>query len=79
VNMRRLLVSDNDRWLGLAPMDAQVGDKIVLLGGGKVPYILRPKDGAETGYYELIGDAYVHGIMDGEAWNPELLEEIVLV
>jgi hypothetical protein len=79
VNMRRLLISDNDRWLGLAPMDAQVGDKIVLLGGGKVPYILRPKDGTETGCYELIGDAYVHGIMDGEAWNPELLEEIVLV
>jgi hypothetical protein len=79
VNMRRLLVSDNDRWLGLAPMDAQVGDKIVLLGGGKVPYIVRPKDGAEIGCYELIGDAYVHGIMDGEAWNPELLEEIVLV
>jgi hypothetical protein len=78
-NMRRLLISDNDRWLGLAPMDAQVGDRIVLLGGGKVPYILRPKDGTETGCYELIGDAYVHGIMDGEAWNPELLEEIVLV
>ena len=31
------------------------------------------------GCYEILGEAYVHGIMDGEAWKPELVREIVLV
>jgi hypothetical protein len=38
------------------------GDIVCVLLGGSVPYILRPKDD----YYILIGEAYVHGIMDGE-------------
>jgi hypothetical protein len=29
-----------------------------------VPYILRPS--AERGQYELVGEAYVYGIMQGE-------------
>jgi hypothetical protein len=40
----------------------QAGDIVCVLLGGSVPYILRPKDD----YYILIGEAYVHGIMDGE-------------
>jgi hypothetical protein len=60
-------------------MDAKVGDRIALLQGGKVPYILRPKIGKDAGCYEIIGDAYVHGIMDGDGWKPDHLEKIVLV
>jgi hypothetical protein len=77
--MRKLFVSEDERWLGLAPMDAEVGDIIALLEGGPVPYILRPRVGEEAGCYELIGDAYVHGLMDGEGWKPDLLQEIVLL
>ncbi|OWP02867.1 hypothetical protein B2J93_3447 [Marssonina coronariae] len=39
------------------------GDKIVVLFGGKTPYILRPKED----HYYLIGECYVYGLMDGEA------------
>jgi hypothetical protein len=42
--------------------------------GGSVPYILRPIDD----YYQLIGDAYVHGVMDGEAWLESRIQEIIL-
>jgi hypothetical protein len=76
--MRRLFISREDELLGLAPMDAQVGDMIALLEGGNVPYILRPKIGTGN-EWEMIGDAYVHGIMDGEAWKPDQLVDIVLV
>jgi hypothetical protein len=76
--MRRLFISRDEEWLGLAPSNANVGDVIALLEGGSVPYILRLSE-TEAGCYKLIGDAYVHGIMDGEAWKPDLLQDLVLV
>ncbi|KAN0106852.1 HET domain containing protein [Hyaloscypha variabilis] len=76
--MRKLFISKDEGWLGLAPMDAENGDRIALLEGGSVPYILRPVSGDGT-EYEFIGDAYVHGIMDGEAWKVDDLVDIVLV
>jgi hypothetical protein len=75
---RKLFISKEKGWLGLAPIDAEVGDRIALLEGGNVPYILRPKLGEEN-EWEIIGDAYVHGIMDGEGWKPDELVDIILV
>lgn len=60
---RRFFVSAGGR-LGLAPSIADEGDHVVVCPGGKVPYILRR---TEDGNYILLGDSYVHGIMDGEA------------
>lgn len=52
-------------YMGLAPSDAvQTGDIVCVLFGGEVPHILKLLD---NGYYSLIGDAYVCGLMDGEA------------
>ncbi|UQC76235.1 heterokaryon incompatibility protein [Colletotrichum lupini] len=50
--------------LCLVPRNAKVGDSICLLLGSEVPFVVRPTKG---GRYELIGDAYVSGVMDGEA------------
>lgn len=64
----RTLFSTRKGYLGLGP-DCHKGDLVCLMFGGEVPFVLRPKDG----YYQLVGDAYVHGIMDGEAmrlYNP---------
>jgi hypothetical protein len=52
--MRKLFISKDEGWLGLAPMDAENGDRIALLEGGSVPYILRPMPGDGT-EYEFIG------------------------
>ena len=65
--LRKFFLSKDNQWMGLVPMDAEIGDLIALLEGGNVPYILRQKTGMDEGCYEIIGDAYVHGIMDGEA------------
>jgi len=53
-----------NNYLGMGPISSQVGDEIWVLKGSRVPFILRRKG---TGQYQLIGEAYVHGIMHGEA------------
>jgi hypothetical protein len=55
-------------YVGLLPMHAQQGDKVVIFQGGKTPYILREK----AGVHELIGEAYVHGVMYGEFMTEEV-------
>jgi hypothetical protein len=52
-------------YMGLAPSDAKSGDDIAVLFSGKVPFILR-KGGDASSHYLLIGETYVHGIMDDE-------------
>jgi hypothetical protein len=60
-------------YLGLGPPTIQEGDEVWVLFGGQVPFILRPKtvEGVSSGNvrdieHEFVGDAYVHGIMNGE-------------
>ncbi|KLU83145.1 hypothetical protein MAPG_02210 [Magnaporthiopsis poae ATCC 64411] len=60
-------------YFGLAPSTAQVGDQVCILEGGRMPFILRESgtavlpDIGTVRAFKLIGDSYVHGIMNGEA------------
>lgn len=55
-------------YIGLGPDDIRTGDFVVVLSGARIPHILRKWHGGQEGRrYNLVGDAYVHGIMDGEA------------
>ncbi|RSL44663.1 hypothetical protein CEP53_011130 [Fusarium sp. AF-6] len=49
-------------YIGVAS-SAEVGDKVVVLGGCGAPMLLRPKDG----HYEHIGPCFVLGLMGGKA------------
>ncbi|KAK4863708.1 hypothetical protein LT330_002486 [Penicillium expansum] len=69
---RRLGRADNG-YLCLVPATAEVGDKVILARGGRVPLVVREDGG--TGYWRLVGEAYVHGIMDGEAWEGDKCKE----
>lgn len=65
----RLTLTDTGLF-ALVPLRAEVqeGDEFVVLSGAKVPLILRNVgDEGGVGRYEVIGTAYVHGFMDGEA------------
>jgi hypothetical protein len=74
--------------VAMVPGMAEVGDRVVLVQGGRCPLVLRrvnktmmglkqteeeenEEDGEEDGEWELIGDAYLHGIMFGGAWDEE--------
>lgn len=51
--------------VGLGPSKTKEGDTIAILYGCSVPVILRPVPGTRD--YEFVGEAYIHGKMDGEA------------
>ena len=87
---------DEGGWMGLAPEAAQEGDRICLFFGAQVPFLIRKHangDGNMTveKTWRLVGECYVHGIMDGEVVKraqtdkdvevllKELAEEIALV
>jgi hypothetical protein len=59
---RKPFLSDKG-YVGLAPSHSQVGDIVVILFGVTVPFVVRQLDG---GPFQLVGEAYVYGIMDGE-------------
>ena len=59
-----------DGQIGLGPDTMEEGDIIAIIFRVNVPFVLRP---VANGYYKVIGECYVYGIMDGEFMrtNPE--------
>ncbi|KAF4439395.1 Heterokaryon incompatibility 6 OR allele [Fusarium acutatum] len=55
----------NDGYLGMGHESTQAGDEVWIISGSPAPLVVR-KSG-ETNEYCLIGEAYVHGAMQGEA------------
>ncbi|KAM0813330.1 putative Heterokaryon incompatibility protein-domain-containing protein [Seiridium cardinale] len=63
-------------YMVMAPPTALKGDSICVLYGGETPYVLRPLGNAEG--YRFMGEAYVPGLMGGEALiidEPEKVHE----
>jgi hypothetical protein len=61
----RVLFATTKGYIGSGPLDMRAGDKAILLSGFKALMILRPVKSC----YEVIGRAYIHGIMNGEEWS----------
>lgn len=60
---RRFFFTEQSR-MGLCPRDTQPGDKIAVLYGGSVPYVVRENS---DGTCMLVGECYVDGLMFGKA------------
>jgi hypothetical protein len=62
-------------YLALVPGLCAPGDHVVLVEGLRMPLVLRHKGwtnvagSGEVETWEMLGDCYVHGVMDGEAWE----------
>ncbi|KAI0477382.1 HET-domain-containing protein [Xylariaceae sp. FL0804] len=63
VRDRWLFTTDNG-YVGMIDGHPQPGDLIFVMLGCDIPMLLRP---SPSGEYGVVGDCYVHGIMDGEA------------
>jgi hypothetical protein len=62
----RRLFRTKKNYLGIAAESLEVGDEVWVLAGAAVPLILRPAENGEHGERKVIGETYVHGIMNGE-------------
>jgi Heterokaryon incompatibility protein (HET) len=63
--MTRRLITTNEGYLGMAPYRVRKGDKICVLLGCNIPLVLRQRKDESS--YEVIGECYLHGFMNGEA------------
>ena len=72
---RRFFVTEKG-YFGLGPATTKPGDLVCILLGGRVPYTIRKTVDADASNkmsdtqctsYRFVGDAYVQGIMNGEA------------
>ncbi|KAK0101981.1 hypothetical protein ONS95_001214 [Cadophora gregata] len=64
---RRIAVTQEMGCLGMVPKETRAGDLLVLFWGAQAPFVLRERfsvDGAKE--YQIVGECYVHGVMDGE-------------
>jgi hypothetical protein len=59
---RRRFCTTEKGYFGLAPVDSRVGDVVCIFMGAQVPFVIR-SCGSD---YQLVGEAYVHGVMKGE-------------
>jgi hypothetical protein len=73
---RRRIFLSTGGYYGLGQETLRAGDVICIFPGGDSPFLIRA---AGAGYYELIGETYVHGIMFGEYLKTDRqVEEFVL-
>ncbi|KAH8602186.1 heterokaryon incompatibility protein-domain-containing protein [Bisporella sp. PMI_857] len=67
----RQLVTTEKGYLGVTSRNAQPGDLVCCLLGADVPFILRQAESGTCGevakHYTLVREAYVYGLMEGEA------------
>lgn len=64
ITKRRRFAVTNSGSMGFCPSGSVPGDVIVVLADSPAPFVLRARPGSGLA---TLGDAYVHGIMDGEA------------
>jgi hypothetical protein len=78
------VVTTEESRIGIARANTKPGDKIVLFQGCSVPLLLRRVPDVQSEQYRLVGECYIHGIMDGELMNEVqtgkyLFEEITII
>jgi hypothetical protein len=63
-------------YIGLGPKEIERDDEVAVLVGGHTPFVLRRASekviDSELGTkqcYTLVGDSYIHGLMDGKAFE----------
>jgi hypothetical protein len=75
--LNRRMIKTSNGYIGLASRMTEVGDFIVICEGSSVPLVLRKVEVEHR--WRLIGDAYIHGIMAGEAFDGNKCMDMYIV
>jgi Heterokaryon incompatibility protein (HET) len=70
----RKLANTRSGYYAMVPPLAEVGDIICLIDGAQTPFVLR----RDSNGLQLVGECYVHGVMDGEIAGDGVREMFVL-
>ena len=68
--IRRRFLRTHRGYMGIGPRNLSRNDHVVILKGGSLPFVVRQVgvcDLEQQPVYELLGEAHVHGLSDGEA------------
>jgi hypothetical protein len=80
---QRQLFQAKERRFGFTIRGVLPGDRICALNGSRVPHVIRKvteDNRNESELWKFVGDAYVHGLMNGEADEIDVEErDIVFV
>jgi hypothetical protein len=74
----RCFAITEEGYMAIVPPGTKEGDMVCLFMGAQVPFLLRPlstSDGERSNQkpiYQLVGECYVHGMMDGEGMRQGL-------
>lgn len=68
----RRFFTTSKKFMGLAQSGVRIGHAVVVLHGGKTPYLLQR---AGNRGYRFVGECYVHGKMNGEALTERIPEQ----
>ena len=74
---KRRLFKTQCGYLGTGPRSLKPGDEIWILHRGGLPFVLRPQQ--KFGNYRLVGEAFVYGVMSGEALDLGLREQNITI
>jgi Heterokaryon incompatibility protein (HET) len=77
---RRFCVTKN-RYIGMLPARTQPGDLVCILFGADTPFVIREaaEPNSTLKSYKLVGDCYIHGMMDGEGLESQTPEELIIL
>lgn len=63
----RSVFQTEEGYFGLGPNRLLPGDRVYIIKGARVPYVFRSIQGKGEAAFELRGEVYIQGFMDGEA------------
>lgn len=70
---RRICTTDSG-YFGLVPSISREGDLLCCFAGGCLPYVIRQSNNGCD--FKLVGECYIHGVMQGEALRGAKLEDL---
>ncbi len=77
----RVIFTTKRGLIGIGPPYIQPGDLICIIIGAQTPFLVRRSTSApeQAPMYEVIGDCYVHGLMNGEGLGMDKEQDIILI
>ncbi|KAI1427834.1 putative heterokaryon incompatibility protein [Xylaria sp. FL1777] len=83
-HLRERMIAVTERgYIGIIPPYSKVGDAVFIINGTQVPFLLRrqadTEDVDESGgrRWQLVGESYFHGMMDGEMMAEKHAEQTI--